>query len=161
MPRDGKRMLIEGLITDYTNRESGVVRPESTRWDALRAIFPAGIVSGAPKVRAIQLISELERETRGPYAGAVGWFAYDQAQDIKLVEGPTDTCIAIRTTLAKDGIVYLQAKGGPVHESDEFKECLETTRKFGSNPRCIELAERQFEDRSSGKPLHDITEKQK
>lgn len=72
-----------------------------TRFDAFRSIFPAGTVSGAPKVKAIQLISGLEKEKRGVYAGAVGRFDFDRDE--------MDTCIAIRTMTCKDGVVYLQA----------------------------------------------------
>jgi len=71
------------------------------RFDAFRSIFPAGTVSGAPKVKAIQLISGLEKEKRGVYAGAVGRFDFDRDE--------MDTCIAIRTMTCKDGVVYLQA----------------------------------------------------
>lgn len=71
------------------------------RFDAFRSIFPAGTVSGAPKVRAIQLVSDLEKERRGVYAGAVGRFDFDRNE--------LDTCIAIRTMTYMDGVVYLQA----------------------------------------------------
>ena len=131
-------------VQHLTSEVSGTLRPGSTRWDAFRSIFPTGTVSGAPKIRAVQLISELEREKRGPYAGAVGWFAYDQVQNGKQVEGPVDTCIAIRTMLARHGVAYLQAGGGIVYDSDEFEEWLETMNKLGANLRCIELAERRF-----------------
>jgi len=73
----------------------------TNRFDAFRSIFPAGTVSGAPKVKAIQLISGLEKEKRGVYAGAVGRFDFDRDE--------MDTCIAIRTMTCKDGVVYLQA----------------------------------------------------
>jgi anthranilate synthase component 1 len=73
----------------------------TVRFDAFRSIFPAGTVSGAPKVKAIQLISGLEKEKRGVYAGAVGRFDFDRDE--------MDTCIAIRTMTCKDGVVYLQA----------------------------------------------------
>ena len=148
-------------VQHLTSTVSGVLRPKSSRWDAFRSIFPAGTVSGAPKVRAIQLIAELERETRGPYAGALGWFAFDQAQCGQLVEGAVDTCIAIRTMLAKEGFVHLQAGGGIVHESDEFEEWMETMRKLGSNLRCIELAEQRFEGKSNGKSLQNIIQELK
>lgn len=71
------------------------------RFDAFRSIFPAGTVSGAPKIKAIQLVSGLEKERRGVYAGAVGRFDFDRNE--------LDTCIAIRTMTYKDGVVYLQA----------------------------------------------------
>lgn len=143
-------------VQHLTSEVSGVLRPGQTRWDAFRSIFPAGTVSGAPKIRAVQLISGLEQEKRGPYAGAVGWFAFDQVRDGTLIEGPVDTCIAIRTMLVRDGIAYLQAGGGIVFDSDEFDEWMETMNKLGANLRCIELAERQFEGRVSAKTVKDI-----
>lgn len=81
-----------------------------TRFDAFRSIFPAGTVSGAPKVKAMELIAELEKEKRGVYAGAVGYFGYGgiDARGV-LEEGTMDTCIALRTMMVKDGIAYLQA----------------------------------------------------
>ena len=148
-------------VQHLTSEVSGILRPESTRWDAFRSIFPAGTVSGAPKVRAVQLISELEQEKRGIYAGAVGWFAYDQVQKGELIEGPVDTCIAIRTMLARDGSVYLQAGGGIVYDSDEFEEWMETMNKLGANLRCIELAERRFDGKITGKTVEDIIEELK
>ena len=78
-----------------------------TRFDAFRSIFPAGTVSGAPKIKAIQLVSGLEKERRGVYAGAVGRFDFDRNE--------LDTCIAIRTMTYKDGVVYLQAGVSSVH----------------------------------------------
>ena len=106
---------------------------ESHRFTAFRSIFPAGTVSGAPKIRAIELVSALERERRGAYAGAVGHF--DFAPD------SMDTCIAIRTMVFKDGVASLQAGGGIVFDSDEFEEYVETVNKLGANVRCIEEAE--------------------
>jgi hypothetical protein len=105
----------------------------SNRFDAFRSIFPAGTVSGAPKIKAIELVYGLEKERRGIYAGAVGRF--DFAND------EMDTCIAIRTMLFKDGTVYLQAGGGIVHDSVEEDEYQETIAKLGSNVRAVEQAE--------------------
>lgn len=120
----------------------------SARFDAFRSIFPAGTVSGAPKVKAIQLISGLEKERRGVYAGAVGRWDFDRDE--------MDTCIAIRTMTCKDGVVYLQAGkcimkskekgtdlqgGGIVFDSVEEDEYVETINKLGANVRCIEQAE--------------------
>ncbi|KAJ3349685.1 hypothetical protein HDU91_006358, partial [Kappamyces sp. JEL0680] len=87
-------------VMHIVSHVSGHLRPDQTAYDAFRSIFPAGTVSGAPKVRAMQIIYELEKEKRGVYAGAVGYFGYS---------GGLDTCIAIRTMLFKDGNVYLQA----------------------------------------------------
>ena len=95
-------------VQHLVSQVSGTLRPDKTRFDALRSIFPAGTVSGAPKIRAMELIGELEGEKRGVYAGAVGHWSYD---------GKTmDTCIALRTMVYKDGIAYLQAGGGIVFD---------------------------------------------
>ena len=88
-------------VMHLVSQVSGVLRPGMTRFDAFRSIFPAGTVSGAPKVRAMELIAELEGEKRGVYAGAVGYWGYDADS--------MDTCIALRTMTLKDGVAYLQA----------------------------------------------------
>lgn len=103
------------------------------RFDAFRSIFPAGTVSGAPKIKAIELVSELEKERRGVYAGAVGRF--DFADD------EMDTCIAIRTMTFKDGVAYLQAGGGIVFDSVEEEEYVETLNKLQGNVRALSGAE--------------------
>lgn len=105
------------------------------RFDAFRSIFPAGTVSGAPKIKAIEIISSLEKEKRGVYAGAVGRF--DFADDAM------DTCIAIRTMTFKNGIAYLQAGGGIVFDSVEEDEYTETINKLGGNIRALAAAERE------------------
>jgi anthranilate synthase component 1 len=110
----------------------GELRADRTAYDALRACFPAGTVSGAPKIRAMEIIAELERERRGPYAGAVGYVGF---------EGNLDTCITIRTSVIKDGVAYLQAGGGIVYDSDPAAEWDETLYKAGSVLRAIEQAE--------------------
>ena len=142
-----------------------MLRPECTRWDALRSIFPAGTVSGAPKIRAMELIYDLEQEKRGIYAGAAGWFGYDivrvddsteSADKIFVDEGPMDTCIAIRTMLVKDGVAYMQAGGGIVYDSDPTDEWMETMNKLSANLRCVELSERYFGDGVSGKSVEEI-----
>lgn len=148
-------------VQHLTSEVSGLLREKATRWDAFRSIFPAGTVSGAPKIRAVQLVSELEQEKRGVYAGAVGWFGYDSIRNGVVAEGPVDTCIAIRTMLIKDGVAHLQAGGGCVYDSDEFEEWMETMNKLGANLRCIELAEQRFEGRVSAKSVKDIIEEQK
>ena len=86
----------------------------------MRTTFPAGTVSGAPKIRAMQIISELEGTTRGPYAGCVGYFS---------VNGNLDTCITIRTALLKDGKAYVQAGGGWVNDAEPEAEFQETVNK--------------------------------
>jgi anthranilate synthase component I len=129
-------------VQHLTSEVSGVLRPGKTRFDAFRSIFPAGTVSGAPKVRAMELIAELEQEKRGVYAGAVGYFGYDRVdKDANRTEGAMDTCIALRTMLVKRGVAYLQAGGGIVFDSDPYDEWVETINKLGANTRTIERAE--------------------
>ena len=88
-------------VSHLVSQVSGVLRKNKTRFDAFRSIFPAGTVSGAPKVRAMELIGELEGEKRGVYAGAVGRWGFDSDS--------MDTCLALRTMTFKDGVAYLQA----------------------------------------------------
>ena len=111
------------------------------RFDAFRSIFPAGTVSGAPKIKAIELVYELEQDRRGIYAGAVGRF--DFADD------EMDTCIAIRTMTFKKGVAYLQAGGGIVFDSVEEDEYVETINKLRGNVRALEQAERELHARHS------------
>ncbi|KAI9622791.1 hypothetical protein H4Q26_015075 [Puccinia striiformis f. sp. tritici PST-130] len=120
-------------VMHLTSQVSGVLREGLTRFDAFRSIFPAGTVSGAPKLKAITLVAELEKERRGSYAGSVGRFNFE--------ESAMDTCIAIRTMVAKDGVIYLQAGGGIVHDSVEEDEYIETLNKLKANVTCIESAE--------------------
>jgi anthranilate synthase component 1 len=111
---------------------AGEIQPGRNAFDLLRATFPAGTVSGAPKVRAMQIISELEGHGRGSYAGVVGY---------ALPDGDLDTCIAIRTLVLRDGVAYLQAGGGVVADSDpaaEHQECLD---KLAAIEAAIDLAE--------------------
>ncbi|KAH6574538.1 hypothetical protein BASA50_007705 [Batrachochytrium salamandrivorans] len=119
-------------VMHIVSNVSGTLREDQTRYDAFRSIFPAGTVSGAPKVRAMELIYELEKEKRGVYAGSVGYFTYS---------GGLDTCIAIRTMVFKDGHVYLQAGGGIVHDSQPEAEYEETMNKLRSNVIALESAE--------------------
>ncbi|KAL8281997.1 hypothetical protein RB601_000168 [Gaeumannomyces tritici] len=137
-------------VQHLTSQVSGVLRPGKTRFDAFRSIFPAGTVSGAPKVRAMELIAELEGEKRGVYAGAVGYFGYGSLDSHGgEVEGEMDTCIALRTMLVKDGVAYLQAGGGIVFDSDEYDEWMETMNKLGANMQCITSAEKLYAKRQS------------
>jgi len=106
------------------------------RFDAFRSIFPAGTVSGAPKIKAIELVYDLEQERRGVYAGAVGRF--DFADDAM------DTCIAIRTTVFKDGVAYLQAGGGIVYDSVEEDEYNETINKLEGNLNALKSGEGKY-----------------
>ena len=98
----------------------GRLRADRTAFDALRATFPAGTVSGAPKIRAMQIISELEKTKRGCYAGAVGYFGFD---------GALDCCIALRSIVLKDGHAYIQAGAGIVADSIPAAEYRETLSK--------------------------------
>ncbi len=110
----------------------GEIQPGRTGFDLLRATFPAGTVSGAPKVRAMQIISELEGYGRGTYAGVVGY---------ALPGGDLDTCIAIRTLVLRDGIAHLQAGGGIVADSDPAEEHQECLNKLAALEAAIDLAE--------------------
>lgn len=110
--RVDRLMVVEKFshVQHLVSQVSGVLRPGQTRFDAFRSIFPAGTVSGAPKVKAMELIAELEGERRGVYAGAVGYFGYGGLdEEGKEIEGAMDTCIALRTMMVKDGTAYLQA----------------------------------------------------
>ena len=102
-------------------------------YDVIRACFPAGTVSGAPKIRAMQIIDELEPTRRGPYAGAVGYFGFS---------GNMDTCITIRTLVIKDNTAYIQAGGGVAADSDPAAEYQETVNKAKAMMRAVEMAEK-------------------
>tara|TARA_B100001250_G_scaffold164883_1_gene141854 strand:- start:27187 stop:28668 length:1482 start_codon:yes stop_codon:yes gene_type:complete len=122
-------------IMHIVSNVTGKLDSKYDEFDALRAAFPAGTVSGAPKVRAMQLISELEPEQRGPYSGGVGYFSYN---------GNMDTCIAIRTLMLKDETVYLQAGGGIVADSKVDYEYEETINKMMALIKSVEDAERNL-----------------
>ncbi|MGN6698386.1 MAG: chorismate-binding protein, partial [Thermomicrobiales bacterium] len=107
-------------------------RPDMQALDALRSCFPAGTVSGAPKIRAMEIIGELEQDRRGPYSGAVGYLGFD---------GALDTCITLRTMVVHDGVVSMQAGGGVVADSDPDFEYHESLHKLGAALRAVELAE--------------------
>jgi anthranilate synthase component 1 len=111
----------------------GQLRPEFDAFDLLRATFPAGTVSGAPKVRAMAIIEELEGTRRGPYAGCVGYIGYD---------GAMDTCITIRTIIMRGKTCTLQAGGGNVADSDPTYEWNETLNKARALAVAVEVAER-------------------
>ena len=119
-------------VTHLVSEVAGELLPDHSAFDLLRACFPAGTVAGAPKVRAMQLISELENYRRGPYAGAVGY---------ALPGGALDTCIAIRTIVLAGGIAHLQAGAGIVADSDPAAEHEECLRKLAALEAAIELAE--------------------
>jgi len=109
----------------------GQIAPGRNAFDLMRATFPAGTVSGAPKVRAMQIIAEKEPVERGFYAGALGYFGYD---------GNLDSCITLRTALLKDGKIYIQAGGGVVADSDPAAEYQETVNKAGALLKAVEIA---------------------
>jgi len=111
----------------------GDIRDDFDAVDALVAGFPAGTVSGAPKVRAMEIIEELEQERRGIYAGAIGYFS---------ASGAMDTCIALRTALVKDGKMYDQAGGGMIADSEPEAEYRETVNKARALIRAAEEAVR-------------------
>jgi anthranilate synthase component 1 len=122
-------------VTHLVSEVVGELREGCTPFELLRACFPAGTVSGAPKVRAMQIISELERHRRGIYAGAVG-YVFPQQREL-------DTCIAIRTLVLRDGVAYLQAGGGITSDSDPADEHQECLNKLGALESAIELAEQE------------------
>ena len=109
----------------------GKLRPDRTAFDVMRATFPAGTVSGSPKVRAMQIINEVEKSKRGCYAGAVGYFGFD---------GNLDSCITLRSVVLKDGRAYVQAGAGVVADSTPAGEYEETVNKASGMIRAIELA---------------------
>ncbi|KAL9639991.1 MAG: hypothetical protein Q9164_000569 [Protoblastenia rupestris] len=148
-------MVVEKFshVQHLVSQVSGILRQGKTRFDAFRSIFPAGTVSGAPKVRAMELIAELEKEKRGVYAGAVGYFGYgnvslgtnEKGGKVTIEgEGAMDTCIALRTMLVKDGVAYLQAGGGIVWDSVPEEEWQETMNKLAANMGCIGSAEERY-----------------
>ena len=109
----------------------GEIAPGRDMIDVVKAAFPAGTLSGAPKVRAMEIIDEIEPEKRGPYGGAVGYMSFS---------GDMDTCIAIRTFLIKDGSIYFQAGAGIVADSDPAKEYEETVNKARALVKALEKA---------------------
>lgn len=122
-------------VMHITSNVYGQLRDGLSALDSLRAGLPAGTVSGAPKVRAMQIIDEQERHRRGPYAGAVGYIDFT---------GNMDTCIALRTLVMQDQTVYVQAGAGIVADSIPESEYQETLNKAKGLLRAIELAEQQF-----------------
>jgi anthranilate synthase component 1 len=129
-------MIVETYshVMHIVSAVSGKLKPGVTAMDAMRASLPAGTLSGAPKVRAMQIIDEMEPTRRGPYGGAIGYLSYN---------GDLDSCIYIRSAVVKDGRVHLQAGGGIVADSDPAYEQRETEAKAGAVMAAIELACRQ------------------
>jgi anthranilate synthase component I len=130
-------MIVERYshVMHIVSSVEGRLRPDYDAFDLLRATFPAGTVSGAPKIRAMEIIDELEKTRRNTYAGGIGYFSYS---------GKMDTCIAIRTLVKMGETVYVQAGAGLVADSDpatEYQECLNKARALAE---AIKLAEKDF-----------------
>jgi anthranilate synthase component 1 len=126
-------MVIERYshVMHIVSNVDGRLRPDKSAYDVMRATFPAGTVSGSPKVRAMEIINECEKSKRCAYAGAVGYFGFD---------GNLDSCIALRTCVVKDGKAYVQAGAGVVADSDPAYEYRETVNKATGMLRAIEWA---------------------
>ncbi len=126
-------MIIERYshVMHIVSNVEGHLKPEQNAYDVMRATFPAGTVSGSPKVRAMQIIAEKEKTCRGTYAGAVGYFGFN---------GNLDSCIAIRTVLIKDGRAYLQAGGGLVADSTPMGEYNESVNKAKAGMKGLAMA---------------------
>jgi anthranilate synthase component I len=127
-------MIVERYshVMHIVSQVEGHLATGRTPYDLMRATFPAGTLSGAPKIRAMQVISELEQTARGPYGGCVGYFAFN---------GNLDTCITIRTALIKDGRAYVQAGGGWVNDSTPEAEYQETVNKAKAMLKAVAFAE--------------------
>ena len=130
----GEFMGIEKFshVQHLVSTVDGVLKDNLDCYDALKSCFPAGTVSGAPKIRVMQIIEELEPTRRGPYAGAVGYFGFT---------GNMDTCITIRTLLFKDGKVFVQSGAGIVADSDPAGEYAETVNKAAAMLKALEMAQ--------------------
>jgi anthranilate synthase component 1 len=129
-----EQMVIERYshVIHIVSQVEGELRPEFDAFDLLQATFPAGTVSGAPKIRAMQIIQDLEGQSRGPYGGVVGYFSYD---------GSLDTCITIRTLVMQGNTINIQAGAGIVADSDPASEYQETLNKAGALVVAVEKAE--------------------
>ncbi len=128
-------MIIERYshVMHIVSQVEGQLAPKRSAFDLMRATFPAGTVSGAPKIRAMQLIAEKEGTQRGSYAGALGYFSYN---------GNLDSCITLRTALIKDGKVHIQAGAGVVADSVPAAEYQETISKASALFKAITLADK-------------------
>ncbi len=132
--RDLMRVERYSHVMHLVSEVRGRLRPDLDAFDALAACFPAGTLTGAPKVRAMEIIAELEPVRRGPYGGCVGYFGFS---------GNMDTCIAIRTVVARGGRAYVQAGAGIVADSDPEREWEECANKARALERALELAEEE------------------
>ncbi len=121
-------------VMHLVSQVEGELCPEADAFDLLGATFPAGTVSGAPKIRAMQIIAELEKDPRGPYAGTVGYFSYD---------GSLDTCITIRSLLMQGNTLFMQAGAGIVADSNPEAEYQETLLKLRALELAAQMAEAQ------------------
>jgi anthranilate synthase component 1 len=132
-------MVIERYshVMHLVSNVAGTLLPGMSNMDVLRASFPAGTLTGAPKVRAMQMIDELEPVRRGIYGGAAGYLSYG---------GEMDVAIAIRTGIVKDGMLYVQAAAGIVADSDPEKEWLETEAKARAVLRAAEQVQNGLDD---------------
>jgi anthranilate synthase component 1 len=119
-------------VMHLVSRISGRLRTDASAFDLLRAAFPAGTVTGAPKIRAMEIIADLEPRARGPYAGAVGYFGR---------RGDLDLAIAIRTLIMRGDTYHLQAGAGIVADSDPAREYRETLDKLAALGRAVAIAE--------------------
>jgi anthranilate synthase component 1 len=135
-----EQMVIERYshVMHIVSNVEGKIRPGLNALDVLRAAFPAGTVSGAPKVRAMEIIDELEPVKRGVYAGAVGYLGF---------HGNMDVAIALRTAVVKDGMLHVQAGGGIVADSEPAAEWQETQSKAKALLRAAEMAESGLDTR--------------
>ena len=127
-------MIVERYshVMHIVSQVEGTLAAAKSPYDLMRATFPAGTLSGAPKIRAMQIIAELEQTARGPYGGCVGYFSFN---------GNLDCCITIRTALLKDGHAYVQAGGGWVNDSTPEAEFQETLNKAKAMLKSVALAE--------------------
>jgi anthranilate synthase component 1 len=127
-------MIIERYshVMHIVSQVEGKIRPDRNAFDVMRATFPAGTVSGAPKIRAMQLIAQFEKLQRGFYAGALGYFSYD---------GNLDSCITLRTALVKDGQITIQAGAGLVADSVPASEYQETINKASALLKAVAIAD--------------------
>ncbi len=137
-PVEDRFMVVERYshVMHIVSEVAGKMKPEMDTYDALRATFPMGTVSGAPKIRAMNIIDELEPERRGPYAGGCGYISFS---------GDMDTCILIRTMIVKDDVAYLQAGAGIVYDSDPQCEYEETVNKARALFSAVDFAEKGLE----------------
>jgi len=137
-PVQSRMMAVERYshVMHIVSEVTGKLKKDEDAYSALAATFPAGTVSGAPKIRAMEIIDELEPSRRGPYSGGCGYISFS---------GDMDTCIVIRTMVIKNGIAYVQAGAGIVYDSDPEREYQETVNKAKALFRAVDFAEKGLE----------------